>query len=262
MELNFCSLYSGSSGNCTYLASDHTSLLIDAGVAGNKIEQSLALIKPKKIDAILITHEHIDHIRGAGVLSRKYDIPIYANAKTWEEISPKIGSIKTYNTRIFDTNGNFLINDINIMSHSIPHDAADPVCFSFVSNGVKVASCTDLGYFPNNLTDVFCDCDLILLEANHDLKMLNNGSYPPALKRRISSNKGHLSNESCANAIVKLTKNNIKNIILGHLSQENNSVDLAYNTIIKILSKNGITSKDVNIYVSSKDTKTRNFLIS
>ena len=245
--MKFCSLYSGSSGNSIFIASDNTKVLIDAGLAGKKIDDALKHIgeESSSIDGIFITHEHIDHIKGVGVLSRKYDIPIYANDNTWAVMEKNIGKIKEHNIRIMDRRSSITINDLEIRSFNIPHDAIAPVGYTVSYAGKNASVVTDFGVFTEEIRDNIIDSDIILLESNHDVNMLRMGPYPYKLKLRVLGENGHLSNEDCGSAIVSLLKNDKKKqIVLGHLSGTNNHPDLAYQTVVDVLSANGIRPGD------------------
>lgn len=245
--MKFCSLYSGSSGNSIFIASDNAKVLIDAGLAGKKIDDALKHIgeESSSIDGIFITHEHIDHIKGVGVLSRKYDIPIYANDNTWAVMEKNIGKIKEHNIRIMDRRSSITINDLEIRSFNIPHDAIAPVGYTVSSAGKNASVVTDFGVFTEEIRDNIIDSDIILLESNHDVDMLRMGPYPYKLKLRVLGENGHLSNEDCGSAIVSLLKNDKKKqIVLGHLSGTNNHPDLAYQTVVDVLSENGIRPGD------------------
>lgn len=245
--MKFCSLYSGSSGNSIFIASDNAKVLIDAGLAGKKIDDALKHIgeESSSIDGIFITHEHIDHIKGVGVLSRKYDIPIYANDNTWAVMEKNIGKIKEDNIRIMDRRSSITINDLEIRSFNIPHDAIAPVGYTVSYAGKNASVVTDFGVFTEEIRDNIIDSDIILLESNHDVNMLRMGPYPYKLKLRVLGENGHLSNEDCGSAIVSLLKNDKKKqIVLGHLSGTNNHPDLAYQTVVDVLSANGIRPGD------------------
>lgn len=245
--MKFCSLYSGSSGNSIFIASDNAKVLIDAGLAGKKIDDALKHIgeESSSIDGIFITHEHIDHIKGVGVLSRKYDIPIYANDNTWAVMEKNIGKIKEHNIRIMDRRSSITINDLEIRSFNIPHDAIAPVGYTVSYAGKSASVVTDFGVFTEEIRDNIIDSDIILLESNHDVNMLRMGPYPYKLKLRVLGENGHLSNEDCGSAIVSLLKNDKKKqIVLGHLSGTNNHPDLAYQTVVDVLSANGIRPGD------------------
>ena len=256
--MKICSLCSGSSGNCIFVGSDNTKILVDAGMSGTKITNALKSIdvNPNELDGILVTHEHIDHIKGAGILSRKYDVPIYATDKTWEAMEDKIGEVSLKNVRQIYSDSDFCINDIDITANKIPHDAVDPVAYNLMNKGRKVGICTDLGYMPKTVYDSIKDCDVLLLESNHDIDMLNAGSYPFATKKRILGQKGHLSNETCGQILAHLA-DRVKYVMLGHLSKENNTPDLALSTIVSILKENGITEKDIFLEVLKRDKISR-----
>ncbi|WP_455795245.1 MBL fold metallo-hydrolase [Clostridium butyricum] len=243
----FCSLYSGSSGNSMFITSDRAKILIDAGLPGKKIDEALKAIdeETKNIDGIFITHEHSDHIKGVGVISRKYDIPIYANADTWSAMEGSLGKIKQHNIKVIDKRSVTEIGDLNIKAFNIPHDASGPMGYT-VSDGKKnISVATDFGTFTREIYDNVKDSEVILLESNHDVNMLKFGPYPYQLKRRILSEIGHLSNDDCGNAIVELVKcGNNKKIILGHLSNTNNQPDLAYATVLDVLNDNGIKNNE------------------
>ena len=239
----FCSLYSGSSGNSMFIASDKAKILIDAGLPGKRIDMALQEInqEPKDLNGIFITHEHSDHIKGIGVLSRKYDIPIYANADTWSAIENSIGKIKEYNVKVIDKRSITEIRDMNIKAFNIPHDAVAPMGYTVNDGEKSISVATDFGTFTREIYDNIKDSEVILIESNHDVNMLKFGPYPYPLKRRILSEIGHLSNDDCGSAIVELSKCSVnKKIILGHLSNTNNQPDLAYQTVLNVLNENGI----------------------
>jgi phosphoribosyl 1,2-cyclic phosphodiesterase len=254
--MRFCSLYSGSSGNAIFLSTDKVKILIDAGLSGKAIENALIQIneKPWELDAILITHEHSDHIRGAGVLSRRYNIPIYANGLTWEHMACNIGNIDTNNIRYFKTGVVFRMCDLDIESFPIPHDAKEPVGFNFYAGKKKITVATDMGHVSSDLVQYFEGCDLLLLEANHDIEMLKIGPYPQWLKIRILGERGHLSNETAGNVIAAMAKKGTREFLLGHLSKENNFPELAYQTVHNALTEEGINvGKDVSLGVVRRD---------
>ena len=253
--MRFCPLFSGSSGNSIFVSEGKSNILIDAGMPGKSIDTELNAIgmQPKDIDAIFVTHEHIDHIKGVGVFSRKYDIPIYAPRLTWEAMESKIGKIKDHNIKIVD--GNFSqINDITIENFSISHDAVCPRGYKVHGKTKKCCIATDLGYFSEEVRAALNDSDIVLLESNHDIEMVKFGPYPYPLKQRILSTKGHLSNDDCGKAIVDILKNGFKTIYLGHLSKTNNYPELAYETVKSVLIENGIDiQKDVELRMCNRD---------
>lgn len=251
----FCSLYSGSSGNCIFVSGGGSKILIDAGLPGRNIEGALKNIgeDPCEIDAIFVTHEHIDHTKGVGVLSRRYDIPIYAKEPTWSSMSDGIGKIKEHNIKIIDSSC-ISINNMDIINFKIPHDAASPCGYAVHADNKKVCIATDLGHFSEDVKFSIEDADVILLESNHDVEMLKFGPYPYPLKRRILSDIGHLSNEACGRAIVEIAGSNHKTIVLGHLSKTNNYPDLAFQTVLNILNENGIElNKDITLSLAKRN---------
>ena len=256
MGMEFCSIYSGSSGNCLYVASDHTKILVDSGLTGKKIQEGLKEIgvDPAELDAMVITHEHVDHIKSAGILSRRYNIPIYANTKTWEAMVNSLGQVSDENIRVFEEYNAFEIGDILVQPFEIPHDAACPCGYSFMHEGNKISIATDIGYVTEEIKANISNANLILLEANHDVEMLKVGPYPYSLKRRVLSNKGHLSNEDAGKAIVEILGPKTKKVILGHLSKTNNYPELALRTVISVLQMNGIIDGEhIEIDIASRD---------
>ncbi len=253
----FCSLYSGSSGNSIFVSSGKTNILIDAGLPGKKIDEALKSIDkdPSSIDGIFITHEHSDHIKGVGILSRKYDIPIYANDKTWSAMEASLGKIKEHNIKIMDRRSVVQIGDLDVKSFVIPHDAIAPVGYTISNNDKKVSVATDFGTFTDEIYNNIKDSRVILLESNHDVNMLKYGPYPYTLKRRILSEIGHLSNEDCGKAIIDIAKcGEGKNILLGHLSKTNNNPDLAFQTALSAIEEEGIAQgKDITLSMAKRD---------
>lgn len=251
----FCSLYSGSSGNSIFVASNQTKILIDAGMPGKSIEKALTDIgqNPQDIDAIFVTHEHTDHTKGVGILSRKYDIPVYANEPTWKSMISTVGNIKEHNIKHI-SNKYVTINDMDIINFNIPHDAVCPSGYAVYHGKKKACIATDMGHFTEEVKSNIIDSDIILLESNHDIEMLKVGPYPYVLKRRILSDVGHLSNEACGNAIVDIINDKHKRIVLGHLSKTNNYPDLAYQTVVNILNEKNIRlNKDVTLTLAKRD---------
>lgn len=254
--MEFCSIYSGSSGNCLYVATGNTKILIDSGLTGKKIQEGLKEIgvSPNDIDAMVITHEHSDHIKSAGILSRRFNIPIYANTKTWGAMTGSLGDIKEENIKVFEGYDIFEIGDIYVKPFEIPHDAASPCGYSFMNGKNKISVATDIGCVTDEIKNNIKDSELILLEANHDVEMLKVGPYPYQLKRRVLSDVGHLSNENAGNAIVEILNSKMKKVILGHLSKTNNYPELALRTVISVLQMNGIKDgEDIEIDIAHRD---------
>ena len=242
MAVEFCTLVSGSSGNSTYVGTKHTRILIDAGVSGKKIEEGLAELKltGHDIDGLFITHEHLDHIKGAGIFSRRFQVPIYATCDTWLAMEETLGKIAPSNRRYVYPGENCLINDICVKPFSIPHDAADPVGFNVFAEGKKVTLATDIGHITEELRENIAESEILLLEANHDVDMLQKGGYPWHLKKRILSDVGHLSNKTAGEFLSSVVDGKMKHVFLGHLSQENNEPHLAFDTVEQILQKHKI----------------------
>ncbi|MFS1663210.1 MBL fold metallo-hydrolase [Streptococcus sp. zg-JUN1979] len=228
-------LASGSSGNAFYVETKKQRLLIDAGLTGKKITSLLAEInrKPEDLDAILITHEHSDHIKGVGVLARKYHLDIYANEKTWEIIDDKemLGKIATEHKHIFSRDEMLTFGDLDIESYGVSHDAQDPQFYRIMKDNKSFVMLTDTGYVSDRMAGLIENADAYLIESNHDIDILRSGAYPWHLKQRILSDKGHLSNEDGAETMIRTLGNRTKKIYLGHLSKENNIKELAHMTM-------------------------------
>jgi len=255
-NLKISILASGSSGNAVYVESNTTKLLVDCGLTGKKTEGLLRQIDrhPSDIDAILVSHEHSDHIHGVGVMSRKYNLDIYANEKTWQAMGKKIGKIKTEHKYLFDVDELKTIGDIDILSFAIPHDAIDPQFYTFQKNKKQFVILTDAGYVSDRMRHALGNADAYLIESNHDTSMLRMGKYPWSLKQRILSDKGHLSNEDGALALTDMIGNKTKRIYLGHLSKENNMKELARDTVEEILyRKDKGVNEDFYLYDTDPD---------
>ncbi len=241
--MEFCSLFSGSSGNCQYIKTENTTILVDAGLSGKKIQQEIVNIgeDPKKIDAIFITHEHIDHIQGAGIMSRRLNVPVYANKKTWDAMYPYIGNINPENIKILEECAE--IGDLSVMPFDISHDSAHPVGYNIFYKNKKISIVTDTGCINELIINKIMNSDLLLIESNHDEDMVLIGPYPWPLKRRVLGEFGHMSNDTAGDLISKVVKRGTEIVLLGHLSKENNFPQLAYKTVENILKENSI---DVN----------------
>lgn len=232
----FCSLYSGSSGNSIFIASKETKILVDAGLTGKSIISALENIgeQPEDLNGILITHEHGDHIKGAGILSRKFNLPIYANEKTWVAMERSLGKIRPENIKLIEKD--FMVGDLDISSFRVPHDAVACRGYTIYHGGKRVSVATDIGVFTEEIRRSIIDSDVVLLESNHDVEMLKFGPYPYPLKCRVLSEVGHLSNTDAGKAALEiLKKGSTKKIILGHLSGTNNVPELAFKTVENIL---------------------------
>ena len=233
--MRFASIASGSSGNCIYAGSDHTHVLVDVGISAKRIEKGLSElgIKPSELSAICITHEHSDHIKGLGVLSRKYGIPIYGTEGTLREIkvAKGLGEFDEGLLKPLRPDMHLSIGDMEILPFHIDHDAADPVAYRIQCGSKSVAVATDLGHYNQYTIDHLLDLDAVLLESNHDRRMLETGPYPYYLKRRILSDYGHLSNEHAGRLLNYILNDKMKHVLLGHLSKENNLPELAFETV-------------------------------
>jgi len=254
LSICFCPLASGSSGNSIYISSGETSVLVDAGVSGVSVERALQTINKNcsEISAIFITHEHSDHMSGAGILSRRYCIPIYATEGTWNGIKNNhslrntLGKIIPDNERVVISESELKIGDFVVKAFDIPHDATEPVGYTFFSNGYKIAIATDIGEPNDVIKENLRDSDAFLIESNHDIEMLINGSYPQRLKNRILSSKGHMSNAVAGQLLCEVFSKRLKHVFLGHLSEENNRPLIAFDTVSRILKANGVNTNCEN----------------
>ncbi len=253
--LKFCSLYSGSSGNCLFVSSNNTKILVDCGTSCKKICEGLASISSsiEDIDAILITHEHSDHIQSLGMISEKFDIPVYANLETWNAIGKIKEKVSLKNIKYFNNNEDFTLNDLSIHPFSIPHDAANPCGFNIHNGKRKISIATDLGHIDGNLLQELENSSFILLESNYEPEMLNVSRYPFHLKQRIKGPYGHLSNEEAGKTISFLMKKDLKQVMLGHLSKENNFPELAYKTVVEELMHNNSDINTIELNVAHRN---------
>ncbi|MBQ7953188.1 MAG: MBL fold metallo-hydrolase [Clostridia bacterium] len=251
--IRFQSIVSGSSGNCTLICSNKTKILIDCGISGKKITAYLndMGINPCEIDRILVTHEHIDHTNGVGILSRKFNIPIVASEGTWEGM--EIGKIPDENRIVFGKSQPLEIGDIKITPFDIPHDAMQPTGYVMEYENKKFAVATDIGHITDSVVRNLVGCDAILLESNYDDHMLQTGPYPMHLKRRIAGAKGHLANKDAGTLAIYLAKNGTRQIMLGHLSNENNSPEIAFSEVARELEFGGLQpGKDIMLSVAPR----------
>lgn len=235
--LQYCSLYSGSTGNSFFVKSGNTNILVDVGVSLKKIVEGLQSIdiNINSINAILITHEHIDHIKSLATISNKYNIPIYITKKTLSAI-PINFKINIQNINFFNILDKFLIGDLEIFPFNTHHDAIEPCGFNIYNNNQKISIATDLGYIDNDLLEYLKNSSSILLESNYDPDVLKCSKYPYLLKQRISSKNGHLSNTEAGKTLSYLSNYGLNNALLIHLSKENNFPELAYETVYQELS--------------------------
>ncbi|MGI6746729.1 MAG: MBL fold metallo-hydrolase [Anaerovoracaceae bacterium] len=237
MTLSFCSFSSGSSGNCYLIKSEKTAILVDAGISGKKIYEGLeATGTPREqLAALLITHEHSDHTKSIRtILKREKKLKAYANWGTWSNITHEICDAQK---EIFETGESFYIGEIMVRSFRVSHDAAEPVGFTFSSQGKQISIVTDTGCMNEEIISEIKEADILVLEANHDVDMLKIGRYPWFLKKRVLGKEGHLSNTAAGEAILKLMSESSKErlVLLAHLSKENNFPEMAYQTVKNIL---------------------------
>lgn len=257
--LELCSIASGSSGNCICVGSEDHHVLIDAGISGKRIEAGLNSIDLKSgdMEGILITHEHIDHIAGLGVMARKYGLPMYATAGTIAAIRQisSVGKIDESLFHVIRPEEPFVIGDLEFTPISISHDAADPVAYRFSCGNRSFAVVTDLGTYDEALVAKLKGLDALLLESNHDIHMLETGIYPYPLKQRILGDRGHLSNERSGQLLCELLHDGFGAVMLGHLSKENNYEELAYEAVrMEIaMGDNPYSAEDFPIYVAKRD---------
>ncbi|HEY8390000.1 MAG TPA: MBL fold metallo-hydrolase [Clostridia bacterium] len=253
MSFNICVLASGSKGNATFIATDKTKILLDAGISCRSIESKLKSIgqKPQDLDAVLITHCHSDHIAGIRTLVNKYNLTVYTYFQNYRHLSSAIGSGKN----IVELNGNdFFINEVTVSPFELSHDVH---CYgySLYSAGKKITVMTDVGKITEEVKRCASDSNILMIESNHDVqKLMSNQRYSAVLKKRILSDKGHLSNELCAQTLQELITQGGRQVILAHLSQENNTPELAYTITAKALKNCDITvGKDVKLCVALQD---------
>lgn len=255
MRMEFASIASGSSGNCIYIASAHTRLLVDAGLSGKRIEAGLASLSLTgyDIDAMLVTHEHNDHVDGVGIMSRRFDIPVYATEGTWDKMPEKVGRIKPSLKNALYSGETLIINDLCIKPFDIPHDAAQPVGYTISDGKEKITVATDIGHITDEVKENIKDSTILLIESNHDVDMVKTGPYPYPLKQRVLSDFGHLSNDNCGKMLKDVVSSKVKHIFLGHLSSENNTPMLAFDTVKRTLESEGVViGGDVNMYVAPR----------
>ena len=257
--MKMCSITSGSSGNCIFAGSEKTSLLVDAGISGKRIEFGLNEIDrtTSEIDGILVTHEHSDHIKGLGVLARRYNIPIYASKETIAAII-RMDSIGKLPEGIFNeikADEDYQLGDLTVKPFTVSHDAASPVGYRIEKDDKAVAVATDMGQYSDYIIDKLSGLNALLIEANHDVNMLQVGAYPYYLKQRILSERGHLSNEMAGQLLSEVLHDDLGVVLLGHLSQENNYAALAFETVCAeiTMSDNPYKAKDFDIKVATRD---------
>lgn len=251
-------LASGSTGNSTYIETDKHKILVDAGLSGKKITELLESVGRdiSEIDSLLITHEHVDHIKGVGILARKYGFNLYANSGTWQEIldHEMIGKIAPEQIKTFEMGKTITFDDIDIESFGVSHDAAEPQFYRFMKDGKSFVILTDTGYVSDRMEGIIRDADAYIMESNHDVEILRMGQYPWRTKQRILSDKGHLSNDSGALAAIDVIGSHTKRIFLGHRSQHNNIKELAHMTMETTLQQHDVDTHEVHILDTSHET--------
>ena len=264
MALQFCSFASGSSGNSYLVKDDNTAVLIDAGISGKRILQGLEETgTPREmVSALLITHEHIDHVKSIPVLTKRIpDLRVYANQATWESIQRPVPEDCR---EVFETGRDFRIGDLTIRPFPVPHDAAEPVGFSIYGDGRQISICTDAGCITEAIQEEILEADLLLLEANHEREMLLMGRYPYPLKQRILGDEGHLSNVSAGECLGEIVSRREKKrqVLLGHLSRENNDPHVAMLAVQNTLQEQEIfVGGDLQIQVAKRDERSRLYVV-
>jgi phosphoribosyl 1,2-cyclic phosphodiesterase len=255
--ISLCMLASGSKGNSIYVSDGRTAILVDAGLSGIEIERRMKSrdLSPETLDAIVVSHEHDDHIRGVGVLSRRYGLPVYISARTFEASPPQLKNLKK--TVAFNCGVSFNINTLNIHPFSISHDAADPAGFTIALNQKKIGIATDMGIATAMVRHHLQSCDLLILEANHDPDMLLSGPYPWHLKQRVNSRTGHLSNRDSRILLEEIQHHQLQHVILAHLSETNNTPEKALAEVCR-----AINPLYTQLTVSSQDICSRLVLLN
>lgn len=257
--MRLVSIASGSSGNAIYVGTEETHILVDAGISAKRIEEGLNSIgiKGSDLDAVLLTHEHSDHVKGLGVLARRYGLKIYGTDGTLRAVRDMncLGEYPDELLRRVSADTEFPVGDMVMRPFRIDHDAAEPVAYRIRSGNKCTAVATDMGHFTDCIVENLSGLDTLLLESNHDVRMLETGPYPYYLKRRILSDQGHLSNDDAGRLISRILHDGLKQILLGHLSKENNYPDLAYETVRCEIGccKSGYRPDDFPIEVARRD---------
>lgn len=237
--MKLCVLASGSSGNSIYIESQKTKVLLDAGLSARVIEARLRQVglRPSELDAIIISHEHMDHVRGAGILARHYGLNLFINPLAYKEAQEALGRLP--HIVEFVPGSFFSVGDLYFEPFSVPHDAVDPVGFAIFCGSKKIGAVTDLGCVTHLVREKLKGSDIIIIESNHDRKLLMEGPYPWELKQRIASKMGHLSNETSCELLDAVVDEKLRYAVLAHLSEVNNRPDLAYQAHKKVIDRTG-----------------------
>jgi len=253
--VKFHSLSSSSQGNCYYLSSNNTSLLIDAGISAKKIENSLFSIgtTAAELKGIILTHEHIDHIRSIGTLAKRYNLPIYATPGTWQALEQCKCPIPYHLRHFLKESQPLELANLTVHWQETLHDCNQPICLKITDGEKSFGLVTDTGELDSAMVSMLYDTNILIAEANHDIQMLKNGPYPLSVKNRILSRYGHLSNEACAHGLLQMIGPSTQHIMLAHLSQQNNTPALAYKTIGQILT-NECSFTDYNLWVARAES--------
>lgn len=263
--MKLCSISSGSVGNCIFIGGKEGKILVDAGISGKRVEEGLKEIgvNPEELDGIFITHEHLDHIKGIGVMARRYQLPLYGTVETIHAMlrTKNVGKISEELIHLVEPDKAVNIKDIIVNPFSVFHDAGNPVAYTFQSGEQKIGLATDLGSYDDYTIHNLKDSDILFLEANHDVNMLQVGPYPYLLKQRILGARGHLSNVNSARLLCRLLSQKLKYVILAHLSKDNNYPDLAYETVKCELAEHGIDCQGDFLSIANYGTPSSMFEI-
>ncbi len=232
-RLRFASLGSGSKGNATLVSDGETQVLVDCGFGLREAERRLARlgVHPRQLDAVLVTHEHGDHLRGVGPLARRYNLPVYLTPGTW--LSGRLGEVTQRHW--ITPQSRFAVKSLTVDPVTVPHDAREPVQFRFRAGDRHLGVLTDLGHVTEHVVEAFRGCDALILECNHDRHLLEVGPYPPRLKRRVGGNWGHLANAQAATLLRRLGLDRLQQIVCSHLSEHNNRPELALEALTPLL---------------------------
>ena len=264
MTMHMSVLASGSTGNAIYVETDEHSFLVDAGLSGKQMELLFQQIgrSMKDLSGLLVTHEHSDHIKGLGIVARRYNLPVFANEKTWAAMESSIGKVDPEQKFIFPMESVKTFGSLDIESFGVSHDAAEPMFYVFHQNGKKLVLVTDTGYVSDRMKGIIEGADAYVFESNHDVGMLRMCRYPWSIKRRILSDVGHVSNEDAAFAMSDVVRDNTKRIYLAHLSKDNNMKDLARMSVMQTLQERGhIVGEQFDLYDTDEKKPTELYAI-